>query len=113
MPKSRSLSRYSGPRRWSEADARVVLAALQSSGLSAAAFAAREGLHPKRLYSWKRRLERDCGDAPVTTFVEVRPAGVEPIEVVLRSGQILRVPQSIDVSVVRRLVEALEQERAC
>jgi hypothetical protein len=49
MPKSRSLAEYKGPHRWTNADARVVLDAARDSGVSLAAFAAREGFDPQRL----------------------------------------------------------------
>lgn len=59
MPKARLLpASYSISRRWTEDDARVVIAAQAASGLSVAAFAAREGIDPQRLY---------CQRSPVWT----------------------------------------------
>lgn len=113
MPKSRSLAEFKGPRRWTDADACVVLDAARDSGLSLAAFAAREGFDAQRLYFWRRRLDRDADHSPAPTFVEVRPRGAEHVEVVLRSGQILRVAASIDGGVLRSLVDALERDGAC
>src|SRR5919109_1607591 len=91
-------------RRWTVADARAALDALASSGLSTPAFAAREGLDVERLRRWRRRLESDR-PAPAPKFVELRPRTPEPIEVVLRSGQVLRVAESVDPAALLRLVE--------
>jgi hypothetical protein len=51
MPKSHDLVAALRRPRWSAGDARTVLAAVDRSGLSIAAFAAREGLDVQRLYS--------------------------------------------------------------
>lgn len=113
MPKSRSFARFATPRRWTEADARTVLDAARDSSLSLAAFATREGLDPQRLYFWKRRLAHDDDETASPAFVEVRAMGSEHVEIILRSGQVLRVAASIDGGVLRRLVEALERDGAC
>lgn len=49
--------------QWTEGEARRVLAACARSGLSIRAFALREGLHPKRLYWWMRRLGLETVEA--------------------------------------------------
>jgi len=92
-------------RRWTESEGRAALAALASSGLSQNAFAAREGLDPQRLRLWRRKL----GETPVLSrFVEVRPRAIGHVEVVLRSGLVLRVAESIEPSTLRGLVDALD-----
>jgi hypothetical protein len=48
--------RQGSGEKWTEATARRVLAACAKSGLSMRAFAASKGLHPLRLYWWKKRL---------------------------------------------------------
>lgn len=115
MPKVHPLpSSYSTPQRWTEHDARMVLAAQDASGLSVPAFAAREGLDPQRLYFWRRRLGNSAEPSEVPTFIEVRPAiARELVEIALRSGHVIRVAKSIDASVLRRFVDALEEGRAC
>ena len=115
MPKVRPLpSSLSTRRRWTEDDARTVLAAQDASGLSVAAFAAREGLEPQRVYTWRRRLGRSAEATPAPAFIEVRRAAErEFVEVLLRCGRAVRVTESIDPSVLRRLVDALEQDPAC
>lgn len=116
MPKSRLQSAsYSTKRRWADDDARTVLAAQEASGLSVAAFAAREGVDMQRLYFWRRRLGSCAVERPEPpTFVEVRAAsGRELVEIALRSGHVIRASESIDPSFLRRLVDALEQDPAC
>jgi transposase-like protein len=98
--------------RWSITDARAALAAMEASGLPASVFAVREGLDVNRLYRWRRRLEREAAERS-PEFVELRPRGAEPVEVVLRSGQVLRVSETIDPSALARLVAALEGSGTC
>jgi transposase-like protein len=105
--------------RWTEQDARQVLAALSRSGKSVGVFAAEHGLDPQRVYLWRRRL----GEAERTTFRElvVHPparrfaAGSErgPFEIVLASGDVVRVPPSFDSAALARLLEVLVQARTC
>lgn len=114
MSKSRPLALFSTRRRWTDADAHTVLAALDTSGLSVSAFASREGLDVQRLYFWRRRratIAEQATTAPA--FVEVQHSVAEHVEVMLRSGRILRVPESIDSASLRRLIDALEQDPAC
>jgi len=94
-------------RRWTELEARAALAALASSGLSQSAFASREGLDPQRLRLWRRKL----GEVGAPRFVELRARATECVEVVMRSGVVLRVAESIEPSVLRRLVDALDESR--
>ena len=115
MPKVRLLPpMYSTNHRWTDDEARAVLAAQDASGLSVAAFAAREGLDPQRLYFWRRRLGSSPEAAQAPTFIEVRAtSGREHVEIVLRSGHVIRVAESIDPGVVRMLVDALERDNTC
>jgi hypothetical protein len=78
--------------------------------MSVRAFAARKGLDRQRFYVWQRKLaaptrERAVGPA----FVELRPSAPELVEVVLRSGVVLRVRETIDGELLRQIVEALER----
>jgi hypothetical protein len=111
MPKSRTGF---SPRRgrWDAAEARRVLAALEASGLGLLQFAEREGLQPVRLQRWRRRLAREEGRV---AFVEVgRPtSALGLIEVVLVTGRVVRVAESVDVAALGRIVEMLEQVPAC
>jgi transposase-like protein len=80
------------------------------------AFAEREGLDAQRLSRWRRRLaSRSAGRrvTPKPAFIELVPRAAEPVEVVLRSGRILRVSTAIDPAALQRLVAALEQAEPC
>jgi hypothetical protein len=51
--------------------------------------------------------------ASALAFVEIRHGSPEVVEIALRSGRSVRVPVSIDGVVLRRLIDALEQDSAC
>ena len=122
-PRAQSPSSYLTHRRWTEEEARQALAAFDRSGLGIVAFAIREGLTPQRLGRWRRRLEGVAAAA----FEEVAPCvtGVvaggglavpverERFEIVLPSGWVVRVPESFDASVLRRLLSVMAEVRAC
>jgi hypothetical protein len=77
-------------------------------------FASREGLDVQRLYVWRRKLERSVGARTKTTpFVEIRASRPERVEVVLRSGRLLRCAEEISSSALRRFIDVLEEERGC
>lgn len=116
MRQSRQSSKSSSSRhRWTAVEARAVLAEQQASGLSSLAFARRKGLSPQRLYWWRQRLEAASLErASRQAFVEVTAASAGlPVEVIVRSGRVLRVPASIDPEVLLQLVEALEKSSPC
>jgi transposase-like protein len=113
MPTSRSP--FDRPR-WTEEDAREVIAALNRSGQPVGAFAAEHSLDPQRVYLWRRRL----GGAERTTFRElvVRPSVSQevegaPFEITLPSGAIVRVPASFDSTALARLLKVLAQADGC
>jgi len=118
LAKRPSSSPFNRPR-WTEQEARAVLAAWERSGLSVRQFAVEHGLDPQRIWLWRRRVAK--GDP--TTFQEliVRPSSLnsvadgatEKFEIVLGSGVVLRVPLSFDSASLIRLLEALTQARAC
>lgn len=114
MPKFAPLPSYRARRRWSRDDARAALAAWAASGLSQADFARREGLDVQRLRAWRHKL----GDVAARPFVEIvattaalRPG--ERVEVVLLSGVVVRVAESVDVTALRRIVDALAARSSC
>lgn len=118
MPSPPDRSLFDRPR-WTERDARDVLAALRRSGKPVSVFAAEHGLDPQRVYLWRRRL----GEAEPTTFQEliVRPAAGRAVggaagdsfEIVLVSGDVVRVPSTFDGVALARLLEVVAQVRAC
>lgn len=88
------------------------------SGLTAPAFAAREGLDPGQLSWWKWHLKaRAAHHATVIVPVHVVPArrsavvsesGASPIEIVLPSGAQLRVGRDVEEAALVRVVRAVE-----
>ena len=71
MPSPPDRSPFNRPR-WTEQDAREVLAALRRSGKPVREFAAEHGLDPQRVYLWRRRLgEADPHHVP---GADCRPA---------------------------------------
>lgn len=112
MPKTRSHPSYATRSRWTVADARAALEALAASGLAPSEFAMREQLDIQRIYRWRRRLSASAATA-LPAFVELRPRGAEPIEVVLRSGRVLRVSEAVDAAALGRLVEVLDPQSPC
>lgn len=107
-----ALALYRKSHRWTELEAREALARLDASGMSVRAFAAREGLDHQRFYWWRQRLS--ASKRPAAKFVELRAAGAivsERVEVVLRSDRVLRFSATLDTGALRRLVEALEDDR--
>jgi transposase-like protein len=113
MPKPH-VSLYQACRRWTKADAQAAMSALRASGLSVTAFAARERLDAQRLYRWRRRLSATKSAAlAAPAFVEIQPLPVEPVEIVLRSGRVLRVSERISTLALERLVAVLERATSC
>jgi hypothetical protein len=80
----------------------------RASGLTAGAFAAREGLSASTLLWWSSKLKRD--GRGTATFIEVVPTPTEPgyIEVVVREQVRIRVSGAFDAAVLRRVVAVLE-----
>jgi transposase-like protein len=91
----------------------------KASGLSISAFCRTRDVTEASFYYWRRELadrghRGGQGDAtPISVtepaFVPVRVVATEPIEVVVRSGQILRVGTAFDPSHLRAVVSALER----
>jgi len=115
MPKSLPMPSYRTSLRWTEKEARAVLAAFAASRLTMRAFASREGLDAQRLYVWRRKLETSAGKSKTSPppFVEIRPGRADRVEVVVRTGRVLRCAEEISTSALLRLIEALEHEAGC
>ena len=125
MPKTRAQSSSSAHprRRWTPKEAKRVLAAQAESGLPLSAFAQREGLSANRLFRWRRRLST-TSPKPLTfeevvrretapPVLEPAPAARERLEIVLRSGLIVRVGDSFNADALRRLLDIVDREGSC
>lgn len=112
MPRSAhssSSDRVLLKRRWSSDDARAVLTRLDASVLSVREFCEAEGVDPQRLYRWRAQLGATAGPA----FVEIgRPAVAGAIEIVLRSGHVVRVSDGFSEETLRRVVAIFGAEAA-
>src|SRR5262245_31525856 len=107
-PRSRAGAR----QLWAQRLARFV-----DSGLRPAEFCAAEGVSLPSFYSWKRRLTAESrstdtpardGPAPGPRLLPVHLASAAaPVELVLPSGAVLRIPPGSDLAFVRSLVETL------
>jgi hypothetical protein len=85
----------------------------KASGLSVRDFCRSEGLSEPSFYSWRRTIaERDAAtatDVPVFVPFHVRPDPSPPVlELILRSGHILRIPPGSDPEHLRAVLAALE-----
>jgi hypothetical protein len=102
----------------------------RDSGLTLKEFAAEIGVNANTLAGWRWRLSSREAVAPVAerrvpAFLEIvapveehdadegsataaAAPGVEPLEVVLRSGHLVRVPATFDEGALRRVVAVLE-----
>ena len=84
------------------------------SGLSIRDFCRGRGLHESAFYFWRRELtqrdRRQPSRAASTqlAFVPVRVIASVPLEVVLRSGQVVRVGPGFEATHLRAVVDALE-----
>ncbi len=122
MPTAKSQPSITRRRRWTPEQARAVLEKQASSGLTVREFAEREGLKPVRLLRWRERLGASTGQHLAASaasmperaaFVEVRSHRPSRIELVLRTGHVLFVPDSFDAAALSRLVEILERASEC
>lgn len=98
-----------------EAHARQALGRWEGSGLSAAAFARREGVNPVTLKRWREEFAAPQAGTPAAgTFIELevgaRP-GARVFEVLLSDGRVVRVPPGFDEHELGRLLTALGRAR--
>lgn len=124
VPRVKSPTTPAKRQRWTREQAHAVLEKQASSGLTVREFAERERLEPARLYRWRERLgaststgqhlaARAASMPERAAFVEIRSHRPSRIELVLRTGHVLFVPDSFDASALSRLVEILERASEC
>ena len=104
--------------RWSEHEARGVLAAWRKSGLSMEKFADERGFVAQRIRWWKKKLDGESAQTEKPGAMALLPVSVaapatapkrgEPVAVYLRGGQVLRVGRGFDEEAFRRVVAILE-----
>jgi transposase len=108
-------------RSWSREQKRAIIAEAQRDGTTVSAVARRHGLSPSLLFRWRREaLEEDRSESlpPQPAFVPLllpSPANPAPgeratssvIEIEFAGGHRLRADASIDVALLRSVIEAL------
>ena len=98
--------------RWTAASAATLLEELRVSGLNIEAFSRKHGWHGSRLRWWKKRLGRTGSPGkmqllPVRVLASPESAEAEAfpqLEVVLRTGTVVRVTGRWDATTVRAMV---------
>ena len=99
--------------QWTEIEARGVVSAWRKSGLSVEKFSSERGINFKRLYYWRKRLEPKAL-TPAPKALALLPVSVaepkrgEPITVLLRCGQIVKVGRGFDEEAFARVIALLE-----
>ena len=112
-----NLARLRDARRWSEADAREVLGALESSGRTIHAFAREHDLKAHRLYWWRERLAGAVGEerAETVTFAPVVVTGLgQAPALTVRLGALeldVFTPSTVDPVWLAQIIEATKGER--
>jgi hypothetical protein len=98
---------------WHAADAALVVSAWQESGSSMSAFARRQGLDPRRLMRWRRRLATQS----VVRFHPVQVVSASSgapapdsggVEIVLHGGRRVAVRRGFDALLLEQVVRAAE-----
>jgi hypothetical protein len=101
------MARQSKMQRWRR-EGEAMVARWERSGLSMAAYARKAGVPVRRLGLWRRRLAGERPDAaehflPVT----VAPEGEAGVRLLLARGISVEVGSMSDLSLLRRVVDAL------
>jgi transposase-like protein len=81
----------------------------ESSGMSVQQFCAEQGLTEQSFYLWRKRLrkEQPVRFALVETAARPQPATEPGLELVLTTGERLRIGAGVDFTAVRKVLEAL------
>lgn len=95
---------------WTEAYARQLLERAEKENLSIAELAREQGLNPKRIYWWRKRL-RDAHAQKQPTFAEVKLAApvAHPFAIRTNSGCTVEVWPGFDAAELARLIAVVEK----
>lgn len=110
--KQTMLSRRRRAPRSNAAGRAQVLAAFDRSGLSAADFARRQGIHYTTFCAWRRRRDQAKGSP---SFVQVElDSPAPPSELVIEMGAArLRLVSQAQLPLAARLLQILQEGRRC
>ena len=90
-----------------KANWRKLITEQERSGLTVRRFCEQQGIGEQAFYQWRRRLRNE---APVRfALVETASANktAEPLELILATGERLRIAAGVDVTKLRAVLEAL------
>ena len=110
--KSVAVARVAEQKYWRATEARIVVEAWRASGEGLVVFAARYGIHPRRLRRWAGQLgpgaEETVAFHPVRLMAAAGPAEPgAPIEIVLGEGVRVRVPGGFAAEDLERVLGVL------
>ena len=113
--RDRGVVEAAGRRYWRAGEAAVVVEAWRRSGETLSGFAARYGIHPRRLGRWASELGGEQRPDEGVVFHPVRLMSDEegrgrsrnPIEIVTASGYRVRVPTGFATGDLERVLRAL------
>jgi hypothetical protein len=95
---------------WTQAQAQAALEDLAQSGLSAQAFAEREGFSVQRLGYWKKRLREQTMTAQApNALIAVSLPQTSSVEITFKSI-VVRIPSHLDPRHIAQIVAALACE---
>jgi transposase-like protein len=100
---------------------KMVIETWQSSGLSVRQFCKKESLSEPSFYSWRKKLtddkpEQDNQHKPEpSTFIEVAMPknNSAAIELVLTSGNTLKLPNGVDAKTLTTIISVIHQAGLC
>jgi transposase-like protein len=118
MSRKTEIAEVAGRRYWRDVDARIIVAAWQSSGETLSEFADRHGVDPKRIARWASRLERAKPAAMLFHPVRLAEDGLQSwsgpaIEIELIGHRRVRVAHGFEVEDLRRVLAVLEEGTKC
>jgi transposase-like protein len=106
-----AVAQTSGRTYWRETDARAVVEAWRTSGLSLAEFSRKHGIHVRRLARWARKLGAEAREPTRFHPVRLRSEPQEAdglIEVVLDDGARIRLGSGFAAADLSRVLDVLQ-----
>jgi transposase-like protein len=102
----RAIARVAKEKKWQE-----LIREQQQSKLSVSAFCRQHGFSDQTFYNWRKRL---AGESVRFALVEANPCGADrhaPLELILASGDRLRIAPGADAEILRAVLSVLREHR--